>query len=54
MLGDIKAGKADIAAAGLTIVQQRKQQMRFAPAYHEIREQLVYHSDHRRPKSSMI
>jgi membrane-bound lytic murein transglycosylase F len=51
ILEDISAGKADIAAAGITITQQRKQQMRFAPAYHEISEQLVYHSDHRRPKT---
>ena len=51
ILDDITTGKADIAAAGITITQQRKHKMQFAPAYHEIREQLIYHSDHRRPKS---
>jgi membrane-bound lytic murein transglycosylase F len=51
ILDDISAGKADIAAAGITVTQQRKQLMRFAPAYHEISEQLVYHADHRRPKT---
>ena len=51
ILDDISTGKADIAAAGITITQQRKQVMRFAPAYHEISEQLVYHANHRRPKT---
>ncbi len=51
LLADISAGKADIAAAGLTVTAQRKQNMRFAPAYHEITEQIVYRSDHRRPKT---
>lgn len=51
ILDDISTGKADIAAAGLTITQQRKLKMRFAPTYHEVTEQLVYRSDHRRPKT---
>jgi membrane-bound lytic murein transglycosylase F len=45
----IAKGKADIAAAGLTITEQRSKKMRFAPAYHEITEQLVYRSGTRRP-----
>jgi membrane-bound lytic murein transglycosylase F len=52
ILADISTGKADIAAAGLTITQQRKQSMRFALPYHEVTEQLVYHSGHRRPKAA--
>jgi membrane-bound lytic murein transglycosylase F len=51
ILDGISTGKADIAAAGLTITPQRKQAMRFAPAYHEVTEQLIYRSDHRRPKT---
>lgn len=51
IIDDIGAGKADIAAAGLTVTQHRKQQMRFATAYHKVTEQLVYHSDNRRPKT---
>ncbi len=51
IIGDISAGKADIAAAGLTVTQHRKQQMRFATAYHKVTEQLVYHADNRRPKT---
>ena len=51
ILDAIAIGKADLAAAGLTITEQRKQRMRFAPFYHEVREQIIYRSDHRRPKS---
>ncbi len=51
LLTDIAADKADIAAAGLTITADRKRTLRFAPAYHEINEQLIYRSDHRRPKT---
>lgn len=51
ILDDISTGKADIAAAGLTITPQRKQKMRFALAYLEVTEQVIYRSDHRRPKT---
>lgn len=49
ILERIASGKADIAAAGLTITEQRSRKMRFAPAYHEITEQLIYRSGTRRP-----
>lgn len=49
ILKRIAKGKADIAAAGLTITEQRNKKMRFAPAYHEITEQLIYRSGTRRP-----
>jgi membrane-bound lytic murein transglycosylase F len=49
LLNKIGHGKADIAAAGITITDARKQHLRFAPAYQEITEQLVYRSDHRKP-----
>lgn len=51
ILDDISKGGADIAAAGLTITPQRKQKMHFAPAYHEVTEQVVYRSGQRRPKT---
>lgn len=51
ILNRISNGKADIAAAGLTITEQRTQKMRFAPAYHEITEQLIYRSGTRRPNN---
>jgi peptidoglycan lytic transglycosylase F len=49
ILTRISKGEADIAAAGLTITKQRQQKMRFAPAYHEVTEQLIYRSGNRRP-----
>jgi membrane-bound lytic murein transglycosylase F len=49
ILKRIAKGKADIAAAGLTITEQRSKKMRFAPAYHEVTEQLIYRSGTRRP-----
>ncbi len=49
ILKRISQGKADIAAAGLTITEQRNKKMRFAPTYHEITEQLIYRSGTRRP-----
>ncbi|MDD1606348.1 MAG: membrane-bound lytic murein transglycosylase MltF [Methylococcaceae bacterium] len=49
ILSKIAEGKADIAAAGLTITESRQQAMRFAPAYHEVTEQLIYRSGTRRP-----
>jgi len=43
-------GHADIAAAGLTITEQRKKQFRFGPPYQEITQKLVYRQGNRRPK----
>lgn len=51
LLIQISQGKADIAAAGLTITEQRKQKMRFSPAYHNITEQLVYRAGQKKPKN---
>lgn len=54
-LGDILEGIADgrahIAAAGLTITDDRKKLFRFGPPYQEITEQLVYNTDHPKPKN---
>ncbi|PPD17684.1 MAG: lytic transglycosylase F, partial [Methylobacter sp.] len=50
LLAKIQSGKADIAAAGITITNERTSKLRFAPAYHEITEQLIYRSDHRKPQ----
>lgn len=50
ILQSIASDHADIAAAGLTITQQRKQHLRFAPSYQTITEQLIYRSGNKRPK----
>ncbi len=52
ILKQISEGNADIAAAGLTITEQRSKSMRFAPAYQEITEQIVYRSGNKKPKST--
>jgi len=44
-------GDAHLAAAGLTITEQRKRKVRFGPVYQEITPQLVYRSGSVRPKS---
>lgn len=46
------AGEVDLAAAGLTITDRRKNTLRFAPPYHEIIEQVVYRSGTKRPKTA--
>jgi membrane-bound lytic murein transglycosylase F len=51
IIADISQGKADIAAAGISITEQRKRSIHFAPPYHEVTEQLIFRSDHKRPKS---
>jgi len=44
-------GEADLAAAGLTVTESRKEVLRFAPSYQNITQQLVYRSGNKRPKS---
>lgn len=51
MIDMIAAGRADIAAAGLTVTEQRKKILRFAPPYQKITEQIVYRADRLRPRS---
>ncbi len=50
LLTQISEGKADIAAAGLTITPQRQKKMRFTPSYQSITEQVVYRSGNKKPK----
>lgn len=51
LLSKVSSGEAHIAAAGLTVTEERKKQVRFTPAYQEITQQLVYHSDNSKPNS---
>jgi membrane-bound lytic murein transglycosylase F len=51
MLNMIREGKADIAAAGLTVTTPRKETLRFSPVYHEVTQQLVYKQGQNRPKA---
>ncbi len=51
ILNQISTGQADIAAAGLTVTDQRRQNMRFAPAYQSITEQVVFRSGRKRTRT---
>ena len=51
LLGKVSSGEVHIAAAGLTVTEERKKQVRFTPAYQEITQQVVYHSDYPKPES---
>lgn len=44
-------GKADIAAAGLTVTEKRSRRLRFTPAYGEVTEQVVYRAGKPAPKT---
>jgi membrane-bound lytic murein transglycosylase F len=43
-------GDADLIAAGLTVTEQRKSQVRFSPPYQQIRQQVVYRRGNLRPR----
>ncbi|QIL89612.1 membrane-bound lytic murein transglycosylase MltF [Microbulbifer sp. SH-1] len=42
---------AHLAAAGLTVTPERREQVRFAPSYFEIRQQIIYRLGESRPRS---
>ena len=44
-------GNANLAAAGLTVTDKRKEKVRFGPVYQKITPQLVYRSGSTRPKT---
>lgn len=46
----IEEGDADLAAAGLTVTEQRKNRIRFGPVYHEVTQQLVYKHGNSKPE----
>ncbi|MEQ1639046.1 MAG: membrane-bound lytic murein transglycosylase MltF [Methylococcales bacterium] len=50
ILWQITRKKADIAAAGITVTEQRQQVMRFTQPYQYITEQLLYHLSNKKPK----
>ena len=47
----VALGNAHLAAAGLTVTEQRKEKVRFGPVYQMITPQLVYRSGSTRPKT---
>jgi len=51
ILQQTQSGKADFAAAGISVTEERKKQLLFSPPYHKIREQVIYRSGTKRPKN---
>lgn len=51
ILTRIKSGDAHVAAAGLTITEERARELRFAPPYQTITQQIIYNANSQRPKS---
>ena len=51
VLEQISDGEAHIAAAGLTVTEERKQLVRFAPSYQTITQQVVYNTKGDKPRS---
>lgn len=47
----IAVGRADVAAAGLTVTPRRERYVRFTPPYQTVTAQVVYRLGHRRPRS---
>ena len=47
----LERGEAQLAAAGLTVTEARKERVRFGPSYQEITEQLVYNNQDMKPDS---
>ncbi len=51
ILEKVEDGDAQVAAAGLTITEDRKQKVLFAPAYQSITQQLIYNRKNSRPRN---
>jgi membrane-bound lytic murein transglycosylase F len=51
IMDKVSSGEVHIAAAGLTITEERKKQVRFTPPYQQITQQVVYHNDTGKPGS---
>ena len=50
LLADVRSGRVDMAAAGLTVTPEREQTLRFTRPYQTVTQQLVYRRGGRRPK----
>jgi len=44
-------GHVDFAAAGLSVTKDRQEFVRFTPAYQQVKQQIIYHRNNKRPKS---
>lgn len=51
LLNAIQSGDGHLAAAGLTITEQRQQRVLFTSPYQQIKQQVVYHQNNKRPRT---
>lgn len=51
LLDAVRRGEVHVAAAGLTVTEQRSREFRFSSPYQQITQQLLYHSSQSRPDS---
>ncbi len=51
ILPTVQNGHVDFAAAGLSITEERKEFVKFTPSYQEIKQQLIYHRQNKKPKT---
>lgn len=50
ILPTVQNGHVDFAAAGLSVTEERKELVKFTPSYQEIKQQLIYHRQNKKPK----
>ncbi|MDQ2068694.1 membrane-bound lytic murein transglycosylase MltF [Natronospira bacteriovora] len=51
MFSQLEQGKADLAAAGLSVTDDRQERIRFGAPYHEVTQQLVYRFGNPAPRA---
>lgn len=51
LLGDVEAGRAHLAAAGLTVTSDRARRVDFGPPYQTVSQVVVYHRGRKPPRS---
>ena len=51
MLEDLRNGDVHLAAAGLTVTEERSKHLRFSSAYQHVTQELVFSSKRRKPRS---
>lgn len=51
ILDGVRSGEGDLAAAGLTVTEQRKADLQFGPPYQDVTQQVVCRRDHVQPES---
>ncbi len=51
IIEQVSDGEAHLAAAGLTVTEERQKRVRFSPPYQSITQQVIYNAKQRRPRS---